>query len=42
MPRITINITEQQMVYLQATASGLGITVADLVRRIIDQHREGK
>jgi hypothetical protein len=40
-PRMTISLTAPQLAYLREEAARLGITVADLVRRIIDQHREG-
>jgi len=35
-----ISFTEPQMAFLKAEAKRLGIPVADLVRRIIDEHRE--
>jgi len=38
--RQTIAFTDPQAAYLKAEAERLGISVADLVRRIIDQHRE--
>lgn len=40
--RQTIPFTQPQIEYLKAEAARLGISVADLVRRIIDQHRSGK
>ncbi len=40
--RLSINLTPPQHAYLKAEAERLGITVADLIRRIIDQHREAK
>jgi hypothetical protein len=36
----TVTFTKPQADYLKAEASALGISVADLVRRIIDRHRE--
>ena len=36
----TITFTEPQGVFLKVEAARLGISVAELVRRIIDQHRE--
>ena len=38
--RMTVSFTAPQMKFLQDKAKRLGITVADLIRRIIDQHRE--
>jgi hypothetical protein len=38
--RQTISFTEPQAEYLRREAEKLGITFADLVRRIIDQHRQ--
>jgi hypothetical protein len=40
--RQSITLTEPQIAYLKAEAARLGITVSDLIRRIVDQHREGK
>ena len=36
----TITFTKPEIDYLKAEAKRLGISVADLVRRIIDQHQE--
>lgn len=36
----SISFTKPQIEYLRAAAERLGITVGDMVRRIIDQHRE--
>ena len=36
----SIGFTKPQIEYLRAAAERLGITVGDVVRRIIDQHRE--
>lgn len=41
-PRMTISFTKPQMAFLKAEADRLGITVADLIRRIVDQYREGR
>ncbi len=38
----SIRFTAKQYEWLEAEARRLGITVAELVRRIIDQHREAK
>lgn len=40
MHKQTITFTQPQIEYLKAEAARLGISVADMVRRIIDQHRE--
>lgn len=37
--RQTVIFTEPQESYLKREAARLGISVSDLVRRIIDQHR---
>ncbi len=34
-----ISLTEPQVAYLKEEGDKLGISVADLIRRIIDQHR---
>jgi hypothetical protein len=39
-PRTALTLTVPQYEFLMAEAKRLGITVADLIRRIIDQHRE--
>jgi hypothetical protein len=38
-PRITVTFTEPQMDFLKRKSERLGITVSELVRRIVDQHR---
>jgi hypothetical protein len=38
--RRSVLLTDPQTAFLNAEAARLGITVADLIRRIIDQHRE--
>lgn len=38
--KTTLTLTKPQLEYLRKEAKRLGITVADLIRRIIDQHRE--
>ena len=40
--RRSITLTAPQLAFLQKEAERLGITVSDLVRRIIDSYREGK
>jgi hypothetical protein len=37
-----ISLTEPQDAFLKREAERLGISVADLIRRIIDLYREGK
>ena len=39
MQKLPIALTRPQMAFLKAEAARLGITVADLIRRIVDQHR---
>jgi hypothetical protein len=38
-PRQSIKLTEPQTAFLDAEARALGITVAELIRRIIDEYR---
>lgn len=38
--RRTIGFTIQQMTFLKERSAQLGISIADLVRRIVDEHRE--
>jgi hypothetical protein len=40
--RQTVTFTKPQLAFLRAEAERLGITVADLIRRIIDAYREGR
>lgn len=40
MPRVTISFTEQQLEWLRAQADRLGISLADLIRRMVDRQRE--
>lgn len=42
MNKRMISFTEPQEAYLKQEAERLGISVSDLVRRIVDQHRESK
>ena len=42
LPQQSIRLTEPQKEFLAAEAQRLGITVSDLIRRIIDEHREKK
>ncbi|TSC72747.1 MAG: hypothetical protein G01um101438_464 [Parcubacteria group bacterium Gr01-1014_38] len=39
MPKLVFSLTQQQVAFLQKEAKKLGITVAELVRRIVDQYR---
>ncbi len=39
MTKHMVSLTDPQAAYLKAEAQKLGISVADLIRRIIDQHR---
>jgi Arc/MetJ-type ribon-helix-helix transcriptional regulator len=38
-PRMSIQFTEPQLDFLRAEANRLGISVADVVRRIVDRYR---
>jgi len=42
MDRITINLPPVQMAWLRAEARSLVLTIGELLRRIIDQHRTPK
>jgi negative regulator of replication initiation len=42
MARTTVTFTDTQYAYLQAEAKRIGVSVGDLVRRIIDAWREAK
>jgi hypothetical protein len=37
--RLTVTFTAPQLAWLKVEAKRLGVTVSDLVRRIIDEHR---
>jgi hypothetical protein len=37
-----ISFTDPQRAFLKKEADRLGISIAELVRRIVDAHREGK
>jgi hypothetical protein len=39
-PRMSITFTEPQMAFLKVEAERLGISVADLIRRIVDRYRD--
>ena len=39
MMKRMISLTDPQAAYLKVEADKLGISVADLIRRIIDEHR---
>jgi hypothetical protein len=38
--RQSVTLTDPQLVFLKKEAKRLGISVSDLIRRIIDQYRE--
>ena len=40
MQRQGVSLTEPQKAFLEKKASELGISVSDLIRRIIDQYRD--
>ena len=40
--RQMVTLKDPQAEFLKREAEKLGITVSDLIRRIIDQYREGK
>jgi hypothetical protein len=42
MDRISVSFSNPQLAYLRVEAKRLGISVGDLIRRIIDQHRTTK
>jgi hypothetical protein len=42
MERITVSLPSPQMSWLKHEAERVGITVGELLRRIIDQHREAR
>jgi hypothetical protein len=42
MHKQMISLTEPQVAFLKKEAERLGISVSDLIRRIVDQYREGK
>jgi hypothetical protein len=42
MDRISLSIPSPQMSWLKREAKRLGVTVGELLRRIIDQVRDGK
>jgi len=39
MQRISVSLTDQQMRWLQREAQRLGISIGELLRRLIDQAR---
>jgi hypothetical protein len=41
-PRQMVTLTKPQAEYLKLEAERLGITISEVIRRIIDQHREQK
>lgn len=40
MPKRSVVFTAQQFAYLEAEAERLGLSVSELVRRIVDQFRD--
>jgi hypothetical protein len=42
MERLSISLPPVQMAWLRAEANSLGLTVGELLRRIIDKHRTPK
>jgi hypothetical protein len=42
MDRMSVSFSKPQLAYLRAEAKQLGISVGDLIRRMIDQHRTTK
>jgi hypothetical protein len=40
--RQSVTLTEPQARFLEVEAERLGITVSDLIRRIVDTYREGR
>lgn len=41
-PRFMVTLTRPQRAFLKAEAEKLGISIAELIRRIIDEYRERK
>lgn len=41
MQRITISLPDPQLSWLQSEAKRIGITIGELLRRLIDRVREG-
>jgi hypothetical protein len=39
MPKLVLSFTQPQVAFMKKEARELGITVAELVRRIVDQYR---
>lgn len=42
MHKQMVSLTGPQIEYLKAEAARLGISVSDLIRRIVDKHRENR
>ena len=42
LPRMTVSLTEPQLAFLKEEAERLGISVGDLIRRIVDQYRKAQ
>lgn len=39
---MTVSLTEPQLAFLKEEAERLGISVGDLIRRIVDQYRKAQ
>ncbi len=42
LPKMSVAMTQPQLAYLKSEAERQGISVGELLRRIIDQYRESK
>lgn len=42
MHKQMVSLTEPQVAFLKREAEKLGISMSDLIRRIVDSYREGK
>lgn len=42
MARMSVTLTEPQLKWLEKEAKRLGITVGEMIRRLIDKVREGE
>lgn len=38
--RLTVSFTDPQMAFLKKEAKRLGVTVAEIIRRLIDEYRD--
>jgi hypothetical protein len=41
-PRMSVTFTEPQLAFLKVEADRLGVSIADLIRRIVDRYREDR